>query len=611
MDQAKPAKGQFLMIWRLTRGDRKLYLCALAALLAGALFVYLIPLIPQAVLDVALGSDPERASGLAQWIIEILGGATLVRSNLWVPGLVIAGIAIAASICFHIRQRFAARAAQNIAARLRARIYDHVQRLPCRTHDSLESGDLLQRCSSDVDTVILFLSEQIIMIGRALAMIAVPLPLMLAIDWRMTLVSLILILPISTFSYIFFNKMRENFLKKDRAEGKLTATVNENLNGIRVVRAFARQDFENERFEERNAIHRDLDNRLYVLMARFWGLSDLLCFAQQGLVIGFGLWWLTSGSLEVGAFYFFIAVVSMFLWPVRMLGRILAELGKALVAIGRIQEILDKPTEQPPVDPIPITDLDGSIEFDGVYFAHGELPVLDGMSFSIKPGETIALVGPSGSGKTTIIDLLLRLHDADHGEIKLNGHSINRIDRGFIRSRIAVVMQQPFLYSRSIRDNIAITQPDISHDGIATAARDACIHDSIHSFDHGYDTIVGERGLTLSGGQRQRVAIARALIQRPAMLVLDDALSAVDTHTEQTILDAIRRRRGEQTTILIAHRLSTLREADRILVLDAGRIAQQGTHQELLAEGGLYRRIWDIQTAVQSEDDSSHPGGAA
>ncbi len=589
----------------LVASEGRRYLQALGALLVGTLLIYLIPLVPTAVLDVVFSGDPEKAAGISRGLIDVMGGPEVVRAQLWRAALLIGLGAITAGGFVHLRQRFAATAAQNIGRRLRSRIYDHVQRLPCREHERLESGDLLQRCSSDVDTVTLFLGEQIVMIGRAVAMLLVPLPLMFLIDWRMSLVSLVLVGPIAVFSYLFFNRMRSRFLDKEQAEARLTATVNENLNGIRVVRSFARQAFEVDRFEVCNREHRDRDNLLYRLMARFWSLSDALCFCQQGLVLGFGLWWMIQGSLEVGSLYFFISVVSMFLWPVRMLGRILAEFGKALVAAGRIEEILERPVESQPEAPARVERLTGSVRFEDVSISHGELPVLDGIRFSIAAGETVAIVGAAGSGKTTIVDLLLRLHDPDAGRIWFDDVPIANLDRGFVRSRIAAGMQQPFLYSKSIGENIAITQPELGGDPVEAAAMDACIHDSIHAFDQGYETRVGERGLTLSGGQRQRVAIARALVQNPDILVLDDALSAVDTRTERQILSAIRRRHGEQTTLIIAHRLSTIRQADRILVLERGRVAQQGTHEELIGQPGLYRRIWALQSPAADE------GGAA
>jgi ATP-binding cassette subfamily B protein len=590
-------RNQVRLVGALVASERWRYACALVALLVGTLLIYLIPLVPTAVLDVVFGNNPEKAAGLSTTLIDWIGGAGTVRDALWRPAILIGVFAICAGGFVHLRQRFAANAAQNISRRLRRRIYDHVQRLPCRTHEKLESGDLLQRCSSDVDTVTLFLGEQIVMIGRAFAMLLVPLPLMFAIDWRMSVVSLLLVVPISIFSYLFFNRMRSRFLDKEKAEARLTATVNENLNGIRVVRSFARQDFENERFEVHNRLHRDRDNLLYRLMARFWSLSDALCFTQQGLVLGFGLWWMIQGSIEIGTLYFFISVVSMFLWPVRMLGRILAEFGKALVAIGRIEEILERPIESQPEKPATPEQLSGGFRFEDVSLRHGDLPVLDGISFEVSAGETLALVGAAGSGKTTIVDLLLRLHDPDEGAISFDDVPINQLDRGFVRSRIAAVMQQPFLYSKSIRENIAITCPELGSDPVEAAAMDACIHDSIHAFDQGYETRVGERGLTLSGGQRQRVAIARALVQRPDILILDDALSAVDTRTERQILTAINRRHGSQTTLIIAHRLSTIEQADRILVLESGRVAQQGTHQELISQPGMYRRIWELQSS--------------
>lgn len=598
-------RNQVRLVGALIASERWRYACALVALLVGTLLIYLIPLVPTAVLDVVFSGDPEKAAGISRGLIDLMGGPEVVRAQLWRAALLIGVVAITAGCFVHLRQRFAATAAQNIGRRLRSRIYDHVQRLPCREHERLESGDLLQRCSSDVDTVTLFLGEQIVMIGRAVAMLLVPLPLMFLIDWRMSLVSLVLVGPIAVFSYLFFNRMRSRFLDKERAEARLTATVNENLNGIRVVRSFARQQFEVDRFEACNREHRDRDNLLYRLMARFWSLSDALCFCQQGLVLGFGLWWMVQGSLEVGSLYFFISVVSMFLWPVRMLGRILAEFGKALVAAGRIEEILERPVEAQPEEPARVERLSGSVRFEDVSISHGELPVLDGIRFSIAAGETVAIVGAAGSGKTTIVDLLLRLHDPDAGRIWFDDVPIANLDRGFVRSRIAAVMQQPFLYSKSIGENIAITQPELGGDPVEAAAMDACIHDSIHAFDQGYETRVGERGLTLSGGQRQRVAIARALVQNPDILVLDDALSAVDTRTERQILSAIRRRHGEQTTLIIAHRLSTIRQADRILVLERGRVAQQGTHEELIGQPGLYQRIWALQSPAADE------GGAA
>ncbi|MDP7574498.1 MAG: ABC transporter ATP-binding protein, partial [Phycisphaerales bacterium] len=334
-----------------------------------------------------------------------------------------------------------------------------------------------------------------------------------------------------------------------------------------------------------------------------WSSSDLICFTQKAIVLILGAYWVATDVLEIGTYYFFIAAVSLYVWPVRMLGRLLSELGKAVVAVDRIHEILETPTEEVTGTAAPPHG-GGEIEFAGVTFAHEESsPVLSDIFLTARAGETLAIVAPSGGGKSTIINLLLRMYDCDAGVIRVDGVDITTLDRGQHRARMAVVMQDPFLYSRSIRDNIALARRDSTDDELHVASRVASIHDSILEFDQGYETLVGERGVTLSGGQRQRVAIARALLQRPDILVLDDALSAVDTRTERLILEALRDRRGSQTTIVIAHRLSTLMQADQVIVLDHGRIVQRGTHTTLVEEAGMYRRLWDIQTTIESTDE--------
>jgi len=447
---------------------------------------------------------------------------------------------------------------------------------------------------------------QVIEIGRAIAMMVIPIPIMLMMDVRMTIASVVLLPVIIGSAVYFFGRVKVVFREKDEAEGRLTACVNENLTGIRVVRAFARQEFEQDKFRDRNNEHRALDYRLYAILSWFWSASDELCFLQKAAVFILGGYWVAIGTLEIGTYYFFIAAVSMYVWPVRMMGRLLAELGKAIVAVDRIHEILESPSESATGESSPETiECSGRIEFRNVSFAHGETPIVRGVNFSIDAGQTLAIVGPSGSGKSTLINLLLRFYDLDAGVISVDGIDITTLDRQQHRRRMAVVMQDPFLYSRTIHDNIALSRRSADEDEVRLATRVACIHDSILEFDDGYETVVGERGVTLSGGQRQRVAIARALLQKPDILVLDDALSAVDTRTERMILEAMRDRHGRQTTIVIAHRLSTLMAADDIIVLDEGGIIQQGTHESLALEDGMYRRLWEIQTTIESTEEGA------
>ncbi len=603
-------------LWQITAGERLRYTAAIGALVVASSFLYLVPMVVKIILDSVIATEPVESGKwmlrVSNTFVETFGGRDYLRSHLWVPGLVIALFAAAASFFTYLRGRWSARASEGIIRKLRDKLYDHLQHLPCRYFDGAETGDLIQRCTSDVETVRLFLATQAVEIGRALIMMLLPIPVMLMIDVRMTGLSVVLIPFIVAYSAVFFLRVKKAFLKMDEAEGRMTATVQENLTGVRVVRAFARQDFEIEQFDERNQQHRDLDRKLYNIFALFWGVSDLMCFIQIGVVVIAGTYWLAAGSLPFGSLTFFLFVVSLFTFPMRMMGRILSDLGKAVVALGRIEEILEESIESIVDQDLRTnpTALEGRVTFDNVTFAHGEnTPVLHDVSFNIDPGKTLAILGPSGCGKSTIINLLLRLYDFEQGSIQIDGLDLTTLDRKYLRSQMAVVMQEPFLFSRSLRENIKLGKRGALEEEMLEATSIACIHESITEFDEGYDTVVGERGATLSGGQRQRVAIARALLLEPAVLVLDDALSAVDTETETVILDALRSRRGKHTTIVIAHRLSTVLNADEIIVLDHGRIVQAGSHRELLKEEGLYARLWQIQGAtdsngVQMNDDA-------
>lgn len=589
------------LLWLLMRGFRAKYAWAIAALFLFTAINYLTPLVASATIDFALTGEP-REGRLTSGIIGLMGGAEFVRDRLWFPALLMLLLTIAAGGFSYLKGRFAAEASDGIARRLKDRLYDHLQRLPASHHDRAETGDLIQRCTSDVETLRMALAAQVVEVSNAILLLLTALPIMVMLDGRMTLVSFALVLPIIAFGYVYMGKVKHLFTEVAESEGQVTRVVQENLTGLRVVRAFARQDFEIAKFAAPNQLYRDRSLRLLRMMSWYWSTSDLIVLAQQGIVLFTGVIFISQGTLTVGTLFAFIMFLNMLLWPVRQMGRTLTDLGKSLVALTRIGEILAVPGESAPAQPEHPAATAGRIEVTDLVFAHGEAgAAINGISFNVEPGQTLAILGPSGSGKSTIMHLLLRLYDYRSGSIRLDGHELRNLDRQWVRSQFSVVMQEPFLFSKSIGDNIRLGRNDAAHDEIREAARLADIHDTINGFPSGYSTLVGERGVTLSGGQRQRVALARALLQDTPVLLLDDALSAVDAETESTILEALRRRHGRRTTLVIAHRLSTLAHADHVIVLEDGRIIQHGTHAELAAREGLYRRLWTIQNAIENE----------
>jgi ATP-binding cassette subfamily B protein len=565
----------------------------------GFVFLATVPQISGAAIDGILGEAP---TGETRWLV---GHAARIESEVGtVRSLVIAAGALvafsaAASLFHYLRGRWASQASEAVVRQIRDHLYAHLERLPCAYHDKADTGDLVQRCSSDVETIRVFLAGQVVEIGRAVLLFATVLPILLVKDVRLTLVAVSLVPFIFVYALAFFRKVKSLFKETDEAEGRMTAVLQENLTGIRVVRAFARQEFECAKFAERNEEFRDRHNGLIRLLGLYWGSSDLICMCQIGLVLVCGASW----GFSPGLLFEFVSFVYLFIWPVRQLGRVLTDTGKATIALGRVQEILAEAEEPDPEDfGTQWPALGGDIEFRNVTFAYdGGEPALRDLSFRVRPGETLALLGPPGSGKSTVIQLLLRLYDYERGSIRIDGRNLSELPRRFVRSQIGVVLQEPFLFSKTIDANIRLGRRGAEEEEMAACAEAACIHESVAEFEDGYETLVGERGVTLSGGQRQRVALARALLKDAPILVLDDSLSAVDTHTETEILQALGARPARRTTFVIAHRLSSIRNADRILVLEAGAVAQLGTHEELLVEDGPYRRLWLIQGALEEE----------
>ena len=483
---------------------------------------------------------------------------------------------------------------------LRDALYSRIQRLPYSWHVQNSTGDIIQRCISDVEIVRAFVMDQLLELLGTLFMIVTCVVIMFTMNMKMALLATAFVPVIVGYSVLFFRHMSGRYEKADEAEGALSAVVQENLTGVRVVRAFGRERTELDKFREKNNRYTDLWLKLGDWMSAFYTLGDMMSILQVFSIVVLGVHMCVAGEVSLGVYLAFVSYTRELTLPVRRLGRTISEMSKANVSIDRLLYILESEEERSTESPAQ-ADLHGEIRFEHVSFAYEEKQVLRDVSFSIPGGKTLGVFGGTGSGKSTIALLLARLYDPDTGRITIGGVDTKDMDLGELRRGVGVVLQEPFLFSRTLAENIAITREDATREDVERAAQDACLDASVGEFVNGYETIVGERGVTLSGGQKQRTAIARTLLSGAPVMVFDDALSAVDAKTDEAIRTRLRTAAGGATLILIAHRVATLMQADRIIVLEDGQIVESGTPDELLAQGGAFARAAAMQAAMGEE----------
>lgn len=574
------------LTFRFFKGAKKYFAVAVIASFITTVFNSLTPQIFRFTIDSVLDGDKYP----------------YLSEHLWVIAGVLVGVAMLSGVSMFFSRFFTARAGENFAENMRNALYAYVQRLPSAWHDKNQTGDIIQRCTSDVEVIRNFVVTQLLEVFRTVFLIGVSFAMMWSMNRKLSGIVLLFVPVIVAYSAIFYRLIARRFTDADEAEGELSTVVQENATGVRVVRAFGREQYEMERFRKKNDAFAKLWIRLGTLSGLYWGIGDLITGLQVITVIVVGALEAVNGYISVGEFIAFASYNTALVWPVRGLGRILSDMSKAGVSFERVDYIIKAEEEaygQQEEEKLSHFD----ISFSNVTFSYEEgQKVLSDVSFHIPQGKVFGILGGTGSGKSTVTQLLARFYELKEGEgrISLGGQDIRQIPLEILRKNVAMVLQEPFLYSRTIRENIAASNPDATFKEIRSAAKIACVDDAIMSFPDGYDTLVGERGVTLSGGQRQRVAIARMLLQKAPVLIFDDSLSAVDAETDSLIRKALSTHMKGSTVILISHRITTLMAADEIMVLKQGRAEEMGTHSELIAQNGIYRKIYEIQ---MSHDD--------
>lgn len=597
-----------LLMFKWMRSHSLLLIPALASLFIVTYLRTLTPLFGQHIIDVILGFSDE-GSKLPLFFVNLLVADTLGK-QLLLAALLILAISLLRALLIFVERALAGIFAERTAYDLRNNLYKKLRDADYYFHSHSETGDIIQRCTTDVEMYKRFISEQSIEVIRLVVLVSFSIYQMSRLNVTIMWVSLI-IAPILLISAAFyFSKVEKMFNEIEKNEAIMTTHVQENVSGARVVKAFANEAYEVEKFKGLNRKFTDSDFNLVKKMAIFWSSTDFLSFIQFFIIAIIGIIYASRGVISIGVYTAFLAFAGNIIWPMRQLGRLVGDFSKTIVSVSRLDHIMANPGEYVGEEGKSQPEISGNVEFKNVTFKFQdskEDQIID-VSFEAKKGETVAIIGKTGSGKSTLMNLLIRLLDYQKGSILVDGVEVKDIEKHHLRKSIGVILQEPFLFSKSVAENIKASDVNSDINRVSNVAKIAQVHNDIMNFEKGYDTLVGERGVTLSGGQKQRVAIARMLLKPKPILVFDDSLSAVDTETDIQIRRALQKEWKDSTVLIITHRITTASEADQILVMEDGRIKDSGKHDELINREGLYKKIWEIQSQInfQIEDGENN-----
>ena len=536
---------------------------------------------------------------LTTFFITIFGGIEFLSSNLWMFAVLIIGFALIAAATIITRMIMRSSFMNKMSKNLQLLLFSHIERLPYSKLKGMKNGDIIQTCTRDEDILRRFAGPDIALIVYTFYIVLLSFIFLAITNWMIALVSVCVLPLMFIYSFFVIKEVRKRYRLTDDSEGNMTDKIEENLASVRLVKAFNNETYEINSFEKYITDFRNKYLNWRKLSAFFFASSDVFVFSQIALTTIFGFVLCFNNEISVGTLFVSFTFVNLMVWPVRDVATVLSNLARANASLDRINLILDEPLEDTETGLTP--KIKGNIEFNNVsfFFCDSNQAAIENVSFSVKEGQTIAIMGKTGSGKSTLAYLLTRLYDYTSGSIKIDGVELKEIQKTHLRRNISIVLQDPFLFSKTIKDNIRIAKQDANDKDIVLATSISQIHSNILQFPNGYDTPVGEKGTTLSGGQKQRVAIARTLLSDAPVLIFDDSLSALDTETDYNIRKALKEKSGERTTFIITHRIATAKDADLILVLDNGKISEMGKHQDLINQEGLYKRIYDIQTKME------------